>query len=248
MLIGMGTTQLGEEILKYPDNLNAVHVAAMIRYSAGHEDARERQLYMGIVFYIMSCGLQLLQLGKETADAMNCFCPCSDIVTLINIVGPVLANRTRDSEFIDRLTINPSVLDRLRSDIDELIDFLGLTQESLTSFVQLNPLDLVDSIVTFLITKFTFWCNPRIFQYSMRQWSEYPFVRDSGGKGRIAYGFFVQRLSQGCGSGLTQSLLYNSVTSTRPDLAYELGASENLEEYHIDSWAAGRVGSVLSSM
>jgi hypothetical protein len=165
VLESVGTTQLGDEILKYPHNLNVVHVAAMIRYSAEHENAREHQLYMGIVFYIMSCGLQLLQPGKETPDAMKCFCPYSDIVTLINIVGPVLVDRTHDNEFIDRLTINASVLDRLRSDIDELIDFLGLTHDSLTSFMQLNHLELIDSIVTFLITTFDFWCNARMFQY-----------------------------------------------------------------------------------
>jgi hypothetical protein len=69
-----------------------------------------------------------------------------------------------------------------------------------------------------------------------------PRLSSSGGKGRITYGFFVKKLAQGCGRDLTQTLLDESVTATRPDIGYELGAAENLEEYRIEPPEAVAVG------
>jgi hypothetical protein len=62
------------------------------------------------------------------------------------------------------------------------------------------------------------------------------------GKGHINYGFFVVKLSSGCSRELTRSLLDDSVTATRPDVAYELGASEDLEDYHLNAWETERAG------
>jgi hypothetical protein len=69
-----------------------------------------------------------------------------------------------------------------------------------------------------------------------------PRLSSSGGKGHITYGFFVKKLAQGCGKALTQTLLDESVTATRPDIGYELGAAENLEEYRIEPPAAVAAG------
>jgi hypothetical protein len=67
-----------------------------------------------------------------------------------------------------------------------------------------------------------------------------PRVSETGGKGQITYGFFVKKLTQVCGSTLTQALLDDAATATRPDDGYELGASENLEEYHLNPWEMDR--------
>jgi hypothetical protein len=61
-------------------------------------------------------------------------------------------------------------------------------------------------------------------------------TNQSDGNARSTYGFFVKKLTLVCGSRLAQALLDDSVTATRPDVGYELGASENLEEYHLDDW------------
>jgi hypothetical protein len=63
-----------------------------------------------------------------------------------------------------------------------------------------------------------------------------PRISGSAGKGHMVYGFFVKKLSLGCGSDLSQSLLEGSVTATRPDVGAELGASEDLDDYHLDPW------------
>jgi hypothetical protein len=60
------------------------------------------------------------------------------------------------------------------------------------------------------------------------------------GKGRINYGFFVKKLTTACGRDLTRTLQDESVTATRPDVAYELSASENLEDYHLNPWETER--------
>jgi HrpA-like RNA helicase len=49
-------TQFGQEILKYPHSLSAIYVAIMIRYSIGRQDPQEQQLYLGIVFLVISSG------------------------------------------------------------------------------------------------------------------------------------------------------------------------------------------------
>jgi hypothetical protein len=67
-----------------------------------------------------------------------------------------------------------------------------------------------------------------------------PRVSETGGKGQITYGFFVKKLTQVCGSRLTQALLDEAVTATRADVGYELGVSENLEEYHLNPWETDR--------
>jgi hypothetical protein len=113
----------------------------------------------------MECGLQMIQPGKTPADTMACFCPESDIVTLINILGPLLTDRNHDLEFLKRFSIHPSILDNLRSDVDELIYFLDLTHESLSRFCQLDPMKFVDSIVEFMISHFPEWCRVRTFHF-----------------------------------------------------------------------------------
>jgi hypothetical protein len=67
-----------------------------------------------------------------------------------------------------------------------------------------------------------------------------PRLTGTVGKGQINYGFFVKRLNTGCARELTRSLLDESVTATRPDVAYELSASENLEEYHMNPFNRDR--------
>jgi hypothetical protein len=158
-------TPLGREILNYPTSLGPIYIATMIQYSSKCQDAAHQQLYLGIVFLITECGLQMIQPGKTSADTMGCFCPESDVVTLINILRPLLADRNHDLELLESFSIHPSILDNLRSDVDELIYFLGLTHESLSRFCEVDPMKLVDSIVGFMISHFPEWCSVRTFHF-----------------------------------------------------------------------------------
>jgi hypothetical protein len=158
-------TRFGREILNYPTSLGPIYIATMIQYSSKSQNASRQQLYLGIVFLIIECGLQIIRPGKTSADTMACFCPESDVVTLINILRPLLADRNHDLDLLERFSIHPSILDHLRSDVDELIYFLGLTQESLSEFCKVDPMELVDSIVRFMISHFPEWCKVRTFHF-----------------------------------------------------------------------------------
>jgi hypothetical protein len=109
------------------------------------------------------CGLQMIQPGKTPANTIACFFPESDVVTLIRILALLLADRSHDFEYLEQFSIHPSILDHLRSDVNELIHFLDLTPESLFTFCKLNPMELVDSIVSFIIIHFPMWCDARRF-------------------------------------------------------------------------------------
>jgi hypothetical protein len=66
---------------------------------------------------------------------------------------------------LERFSIHPSILDHLRSDVDKLIYFLGLTQESLSTFCEVHAMELVDSIVDFMISHFPKLCNAWTFEF-----------------------------------------------------------------------------------
>jgi hypothetical protein len=161
---GKGVTEFGKGILRYPGSLRLIHIATMIRYSQGV--SLEKELNVGIVFLVISAGLQLLQPTKPTsAAAMECFCPLSDVVTLLRIVAPLLVNRTHDRELIDRFGLDSLALDRLRSDVDGLIHFFNLSRGHLEKFMELDHLTFVDSIVSCMAIEFPQWYRAHLFRY-----------------------------------------------------------------------------------
>jgi hypothetical protein len=99
-------------------------------------------------------------------DAMAYFYPDSDIVTLINIPAPLLADRNYDLESLERLSVHPSIHEQFRSDVDEFNDLLGFDETALTAFSRLNAMELVDSKVVFMISNSPKGYGARTFSHS----------------------------------------------------------------------------------
>jgi hypothetical protein len=147
--------------LDFPETLTPFQVVSMLSYSQKFKITTKRCLYFGMVYLLANAGSALLQPGKPTQAAMKCFCPESDVVTMIRLILPVLINRS-DSSIITRLGLNPIVIHEIRMSIDELAHSLEYSNDVFESLVELDHLCLVDSLATHLMES----SGARIYHYS----------------------------------------------------------------------------------